>query len=30
MGREGRAHVESRHDVEALKPRLAEILRGER
>lgn len=28
MGREGRAHVEAHHDVERLKPRLAEILRG--
>ena len=28
MGREGRAHVEQQHDVERLKPRLAEILRG--
>ena len=28
MGREGRAHVEAQHDLERLKPRLAEILRG--
>ncbi len=28
MGREGHAHVEANHDVERLKPRLAEILRG--
>ena len=28
MGREGREHVETQHDLERLKPRLAEILRG--
>ena len=28
MGREGREHVESRHDLDRLKPRLAEILGG--
>jgi colanic acid/amylovoran/stewartan biosynthesis glycosyltransferase WcaL/AmsK/CpsK len=28
MGREGRAHVEAHHNIERLKPRLAEILRG--